>query len=162
MLRICSIATVVLCVARSAVADTYAPSYCEFSISPNVTAERRFVHGEFGKAEVAEYFTGDTFLKAQCSKLLVRQFSKAEIAGYLAHVLKSSGVSSDGLWRTYNTTGGTAVSLKGTKTVQGTAMTAWALGLQGKKSMFFIITGSPTKEFVSDFMWKALQTIKRR
>lgn len=114
MLRICSIATVVLCVARSAVADTYAPSYCEFSISPSVTAERRLVHGEFGNSEVAEYFTKETFLKAQCSKLLERPFSKAEIAKYLEHVLKSSGVSSDGSWRTYNTTGGTAVSLKGT------------------------------------------------
>ena len=162
MLRICFIATVVLCVATTAVADIYAPSYSEFSISPNVTAERRFVHTQFGKTEVAEYFTRDTFLKAQCTKLFESQFSKAEIAEYLANVLNSSGVSSDGLWKEYNTTGGTAVSMKGTKIVQGTAMTAWILGLQGKNSMFFVITGSPTKLFVSKFIWKALQTIKRK
>ena len=160
-MRLLYTATIILCVATPVIADTYSPAFCEFSISPNITAERRTLRDQYGQAEVAEYHGKSGALKAQCARFLGEPWPKNYLVKYLIGVQKSSGVSYAG-WSTHETPAGRAISLKGTKSIRGLLWKVWILGLSGKRSFFVITIGAPVKDFVPDFAWDAIQSIRRK
>ena len=162
MIRLIILAALVgVLVSGPAVADTYSPPFCEFSISPNISADRRILRDQYGEAEVAEYFDDKGAIKAQCARFLGEPWPEKLLVRYLAHIQKTSGIAYSG-WSTFDTSAGRAVSLKGTKTVRGELMKAWILGLRGKKSFFVITIIARVSDFVPDFAWDALQTLKRK
>ena len=141
--------------------DTYAPHFCEFSISPTIIAERRMVHDQFGEAEVAEYYSKKGVLKAQCARILHKPWPDEALASYLTHIQKSSGVSHSG-WSTFQTPVGRAISLKGNKVVQGYDMKIWILGIQGKRSLLVLTVIAKVEDFIPDFAWNAIQNMEKR
>jgi hypothetical protein len=140
-------------------ADTYAPSYCEFSIAPDATAERRSVRDQYGEAEVAEYYGDKSALKAQCARFLGVPLTEEQLARYMAYVQKASGIKYSG-WSTHETSAGRAVSLKGTKSQGRELWKVWMLGLRGEKSFLVVTVMERAEDFVSDFAWDALGTLR--